>query len=55
MKNIYTIENYVRFNDEWEEIFTLDCNYKYLLQKKQKPLKILSARHATRLRNCANR
>lgn len=36
MKNIYVIENYVRFNDEWEEIFTLDCNYKYLTPEEAK-------------------
>lgn len=36
MKNVYMIENYVRFNDEWEEIFTLDCHYKYLTPEEAK-------------------
>lgn len=36
MKNIYAVKNYVRFNDEWEEIFVWDYNYKYLTPEEAK-------------------
>lgn len=36
MKNIYAIKNYVRFNDEWEEVFVWDYNYKYLTPEEAK-------------------
>lgn len=36
MKNIYAIKNYVRFDDEWEEVFVWDYNYKYLTPEEAK-------------------
>lgn len=36
MKNIYAVKNYVRFDDEWEEIFVWDYNYKYLTPEEAK-------------------
>lgn len=36
MKNIYAIKNYVRFDDEWEEIFVWDYTYKYLTPEEAK-------------------
>lgn len=38
MRNIYAIKNYVRFNDEWEEVFVWDYNYKYLTPEEAKTL-----------------
>lgn len=38
MKNIYIVKSYVRFNDEWEEVFVWDYSYKYLTPEEAKTI-----------------